>query len=64
MGILMNKSGFAGPAKTTAGMTSLERAKADLDYAKRKGGFAYKQAVAHYKKVLKNSWKGATDGRL
>ena len=36
-------------------MTELEKAKADLDCAKRKGGFAYKQAVAHYKKVLKNS---------
>ena len=64
MGILMNKSGFAEPAKTTSGMTLLERAKADLDFARHIGGFAYKQAVAHYKKVLKNSWKGATDGRL
>ena len=58
MGILMNKSGFAGPAKTTAGMTSLERAKADLDFARHIGGFAYKQAKAHYENVLRKTGKG------
>ena len=35
------------------GMTELERARADLDYAKRKGGFAYKQALAHYRNILR-----------
>lgn len=34
-------------------MTLLERAKAELDYARRKGGFAYKQAKAHYDRVLR-----------
>ena len=61
MGTMINACGF-GTAKKYSEMTELEKAKADLDYAKRKGGFAYKQAVAHYKKVLKNSWKGAVNG--
>ena len=55
MGNMANDCHFSNVAKTTAGMTSLERAKADLDFARHIGGFAYKQAKAHYKKVLRNS---------
>lgn len=36
-------------------MTELEKAKADMDYCRRKGGFAYKQAKAHYERLLQKS---------
>lgn len=39
-------------------MTDVEKARADVERFRPKGGFGFKQAVAHYKKVLKNSWKG------
>ena len=38
-------------AKTYGEMDELEKAKADMDYMRHKGGFAYKQAKAHYEKV-------------
>lgn len=34
-------------------MTELERAKAEMDYKKRIGGFAYKQAKATYDRLLR-----------
>ena len=34
-------------------MTELERAKADVDYFRHVGGFAYKQARRHYGKLLR-----------
>ena len=41
-------------------MTELERAKADMDFARRKGGFAYKQAKRHYERLRrKNGWKSS-----
>ena len=52
MGTMINACGF-GTAKKYSEMTEIEKAKADLDYAKRKGGFAYKQALAHYRNILR-----------
>lgn len=34
-------------------MTPLEKAKADMDFLRNKGGFAYKQARRHYEKLLR-----------
>ena len=43
-------------AKRYEDMDELERAKADMDYARHKGGFAYKQAKRHYERILRK-WK-------
>jgi len=43
-------------AKRYEDMTELERAKADMDYAKHRGGFAYRQAKRHYERTLRR-WK-------
>ena len=41
-------------------MTEPEKAKADMEYARRKGGFAYKQAKRHYERLRrKNGWKSS-----
>ncbi len=34
-------------------MTELEKAKADMDFYRHKGGFGYKQAKKHYERVLR-----------
>lgn len=34
-------------------MTELEKAKADMDFYRHKGGFGYKQAKRHYERVLR-----------
>lgn len=36
-------------------MNELERAKADMDYARHKGGFAYKQAKRRYDRLCRKS---------
>lgn len=40
------------PALRYEDMTPLQQAKADMDYARCKGGFAYKQAKRHYERML------------
>ncbi len=34
-------------------MTELEKAKADMDFYRHKGGFGYKQAKRHYERKLR-----------
>ena len=36
-------------------MTDLEKAKADMDYARRFGGFRYKQARRHYQRLARKA---------
>lgn len=43
-------------AKRYGDMDEIERAKADMDYARHRGGFAYKQAKRHYERILRK-WK-------
>ena len=40
-------------------MTELERAKADMDFYRHKGGFGYKQAKRHYERVLRKERRNA-----
>lgn len=40
-------------AKTYEEMSAIEKAKADMDYMRHKGGFGYKQAKRHYEKLLR-----------
>lgn len=40
-------------------LTPLEKAKADMDYYRHKGGFAYKQAKAHYERLLRKERRNA-----
>ena len=40
-------------------MTELEKAKADMDFYRHKGGFGYKQAKKHYERVLRKERKNA-----
>lgn len=44
-------------------MTELEKAKGDMDYAKHKGGFAYKQAKRHYEKLLRRAKRNGRQPR-
>jgi len=39
------------PAVRYEDMNPLAKAKVDMDYCKRKGGFAYKQAKRHYERL-------------
>lgn len=52
-GTFLNARLADGPALRYEEMTPLQQAKADLDYWKHKGGFAYKQAKRHYEKLLR-----------
>ena len=49
-----------GEAVRYEDMTPLQKAKADMDFARRKGGFAYKQAKRHYERLQR---KENRDGR-
>ncbi len=40
-------------------MTELEKAKADMDFYRHKGGFGYKQAKRHYERVLRKERRNA-----
>lgn len=40
-------------------MTELERAKADMDFYRHKGGFGYMQAKKHYERVLRKERRNA-----
>lgn len=42
-------------AKRYEDMDELERAKADMDYARHRGGFAYKQAKRRYDRLCRKS---------
>ena len=53
MGTFINAKTSENAPKRYHDMTPLEKAKADMDYAKKKGGIAYKQAKAHYEKLKK-----------
>lgn len=54
-GIMLNNGHVnTEPALRYEDMDELQKAKADLDYMRRKGNrFGYKQAKAHYEKVLR-----------
>ena len=40
-------------------MTELEKAKADMDFYRHKGGFGYKQAKRHYERVPRKERRNA-----
>ena len=64
MGEMLNRGRLSDePALRYEDMTPLQQAKADLDYIRlrRIGGFAYKQAKAHYEKLLRK--EKAKNGR-
>lgn len=52
-GTFINAKTLKNQQKRYEDMSPLEQAKADMDYSKRKGGIAYKQAKAHYNKLKK-----------
>lgn len=59
-GVMLNSGRISDePAKTYAEMDPLERARADVQYARHKGGFAYKQARAHYRNLLRRRKAGS-----
>lgn len=45
-------------------MTELEKAKADMDFQRHKGGFAYKQAKRHYEKLLRKERKNESESNI
>ncbi len=55
MGTMLNNGTVRpiGTALRYEDMTPLQKAKADMDFARHKGGFAYKQAKRHYMKMLR-----------
>lgn len=55
MGTIRNDCWFN--PRPSAEATELERAKQEMLAAKRKGGFAYKQAKARYDRMLRESWR-------
>ena len=40
-------------------MSELDKAKADMDFYRHKGGFGYKQAKRHYERVLRKERRNA-----
>lgn len=57
MGEFINARMARGPILTYAQMTPLQKAKADMDFMRHKGGFAYKQAKRHYEELLRKECK-------
>lgn len=52
-GIFVNAKIAKTAPKTYEEMSAIEKAKADMDFMRHKGGFGYKQAKRHYEKLLR-----------
>lgn len=55
IGTFLNARLTETEAKRYGDMNEIERAKADMDYARHKGGFAYKQAKRRYDRLCRKS---------